>query len=359
MQKHKKFMQLALDLAKKGQGYVYPNPMVGCILVKDKKIIAKGYHKFFGAEHAEAQAIKIAGNKAKGSTLYVNLEPCNNWGKCPPCVDLIIKSQIKTVVCSMIDPNSHAGGKSFKKLKDNGIEVINAVLKKQSMHLNKDYINHIKKVKSYITIKTAVSLDGKIATNKGDSKWITNEKSRNFVHQIRTQYDAILVGTNTVLKDNPILSSHSKKGKNPIRVILDEKLKTPSNYNVINHKIPTMVFYNKNLKKIPKYFLRDFIKLIPIDFKAVKKDFNVVIDKLHNMSLKRILVEGGGEINASILKTGKVNEMMIFLAPIIIGGRDAKTSVEGIGFDSIKDALKLKTIDIKRFDKDILLIGKF
>ncbi|MDD2523237.1 MAG: bifunctional diaminohydroxyphosphoribosylaminopyrimidine deaminase/5-amino-6-(5-phosphoribosylamino)uracil reductase RibD [Endomicrobiaceae bacterium] len=357
MQEHKKFMQLALDLAKKGQGYVYPNPMVGCILVKNHKVISRGYHKFFGAEHAEAQAIRNAGDKAKGSTLYVNLEPCNNWGKCPPCVDLIIKSQIKKVVCSMIDPNSHASGKSFKKLKDNGIEVINGVLEKKSINLNKEYVNHIKKVKAYITIKTAVSLDGKIATSKGDSKWITNEKSRNFVHQIRTQYDAILVGTNTVLKDNPVLSSHNK-GKNPIRVILDEKLKTPVNYNIINSKIPTMIFYDENLKNIPEYFLKDFVKLIPVDFKIVKKDFNVIIDKLHNMSLKRIVVEGGGEINASVLKTGKVNEIMLFIAPLIVGGRNAKTFVEGDGNDCITDSLKLKKITIKRFGNDILLTGK-
>lgn len=358
MTQDEKFMQSALNLAEKGKGFVYPNPMVGCVLVKKNKVIAKGYHKFFGAEHAEAQAIRIAGNNAKDCVLYVNLEPCNNWGKCPPCTDIIIKSKIKKVVCAMTDPNYHAGGKSFKKLKDAGIEVVESILKKKAILLNKEYIEHIRKIKPYITVKSAVSLDGKIASAKGDSKWITNKQSRNFVHKTRAKYDAVLVGTNTVLKDNPVLSSHNN-GKNPVRIILDEKLKTPFEYNVLNGKIPTMVFYDQKLQTIPKYFLKDFIKLIPVDFKRAKKDFNFIIDKLHNMSLKRIFVEGGGEINASVLKTGKVNEIMLFIAPVIVGGRNAKTSVEGAGVGFIKDALRLRSLKIKKIRKDILITGKF
>lgn len=358
MQEYIKYMQLVLDLAKKGQGYVYPNPMVACIIVKNNKIISKGYHKFFGADHAEAQAIKNSKIDVSGSTLYVNLEPCNNWGKCPPCVDLIIKSKIKTVVCAMKDVNPLTSGKSFKKLKQAGIEVVNGVLEKQAKNLNKEYINHIAKTKPYILIKSAVSLDGKIATCCGDSKWISNDKSRKFVHQLRTKFDAILVGTNTVLKDNPMLSSRGY-GKNPIRVLLDEKLKIPSNYNVVDGTIPTIILYDENIKRIPIYFRKDCIKLVPINFKQAKKDFNVVIEKLNNMGLKRIMIEGGGEINASVLKTGKVNEVMLFVAPIIVGGRNAKTFVEGDGVLNIKDSLKLKKIEIKRFGIDTLFIGRF
>lgn len=358
MQEHTKYMQLVLDLAKKGQGYVFPNPMVGAILVKNNKIISKGYHKFFGADHAEAQAIKSSKIDVSGSTLYVNLEPCNNWGKCPPCVDLIIKSKIKTVICAMKDVNPLTSGKSFQKLKQAGIEVINGVLEKQAKILNKDYINHIRKTKPYILVKSAVSLDGKIATSCGDSKWISNDKSRKFVHQLRTKFDAILVGTNTVLKDNPMLSSRGY-GKNPIRVILDEKLKIPSNYNVVDGTIPTIILYDENIKRIPTYFRQDCIKLVPINFNKAKKDFNVVIEKLNKMALKKIMIEGGGEINASVFKTGKVNEVMLFVAPIIVGGRNAKTFVEGDGVLNIKDSLKLKKIEIKKFGADTLFIGKF
>ena len=356
-QEHKKYMQLVLDLAKKGNGYVFPNPMVGALLVKDGKIISKGYHKYFGAAHAEADAINSSKTNVVGATLYVNLEPCNNWGKCPPCVDLIIKSKIKTVVCAMKDPNPLTSGKSFKKLKSAGITVINGILEKQAKQLNKEYINHIKNVKPYILIKSAVSLDGKIATYMGDSKWISNEKSRKFVHKLRTKFDAILVGTNTVLKDNPMLSSRGY-GKNPVRVILDEKLKIPSNYNVVDGTIPTIILYDENIKKIPKHFNKDCIKLVPINFKKAKKDFNVIIDKLNKMALKRILIEGGGEINSSVIGSKKVDEVILFIAPIIVGGRNAKTFVEGDGVKFIKDSLKFKKIEIKSFGNDIAIFAK-
>ncbi len=356
-QEHKKYMQLVLDLAKKGNGYVFPNPMVGALLVKDGKIISKGYHKYFGAAHAEADAINSSKTNVAGATLYVNLEPCNNWGKCPPCVDLIIKSKIKTVVCAMKDPNPLTSGKSFKKLKTVGITVINGILEKQAKQLNKEYINHIKNVKPYILIKSAVSLDGKIATYMGDSKWISNEKSRKFVHKLRTKFDAILVGTNTVLKDNPMLSSRGY-GKNPVRVILDEKLKIPSNYNVVDGTIPTIILYDENIKKIPKHFNKDCIKLVPINFKKAKKDFNVIIDKLNKMALKRILIEGGGEINSSVIGSKKVDEVILFIAPIIVGGRNAKTFVEGDGVKFIKDSLKFKKVEMKNFGTDIAIFAK-
>ena len=356
-QEHKKYMQLVLDLAKKGNGYVFPNPMVGALLVKDGKIISKGYHKYFGAAHAEADAINSSKTNVAGSTLYVNLEPCNNWGKCPPCVDLIIKSKIKTVVCAMKDPNPLTSGKSFKKLRSAGITVINGILEKQAKQLNKEYINNIKKIKPYILIKSAVSLDGKIATYMGDSKWISNEKSRKFVHKLRTKFDAILVGTNTVLKDNPMLSSRGY-GKNPVRVILDEKLKIPSNYNVVDGTIPTIILYDENIKKIPKHFNKDCIKLVPINFKKAKKDFNVIIDKLNKMALKRILIEGGGEINSSVIGSKKVDEVILFIAPIIVGGRNAKTFVEGDGVKFIKDSLKFKKVEMINFGTDIAIFAK-
>ena len=305
----------------------------------------------------EAQAIKVSPVNVEGATLYVNLEPCNNWGKCPPCVDLIIKSKIKTVVCAMKDVNPLTAGKSFKKLKSAGITVINGVLEKQAIKLNKEYINRIKNVKPYILVKSAVSLDGKIAAYTGDSKWISNEKSRKFSHKLRTQFDAILVGTNTVLKDNPVLSSRGY-GKNPIRVVLDERLKIPSNYNVVDGTTPTIILHDENIKKVPKHLKKDCIKLVAVNFKKAKKDFNVIIEKLNKMALKRIMIEGGGEINASVLKTGKADEVLLFVAPMIVGGRTAKTFVEGDGIKYIKDALKLKIFEVKRFGTDIAIFAK-
>ncbi len=354
---HEQYMNLVLSLAKKGKGLVFPNPLVGALLVKDGKIISKGYHRYFGAAHAEAEAINAANKKdVAGSTLYINLEPCNNWGKCPPCVDLIIKSKIKTVVCAMEDPNKLTHGKSFKKLKQAGIKVIKGILEKKALDLNKKYIDNIKNTRPYILIKSAVSLDGKIASQTGDSKWISGEKSRKFVHKLRTNFDAILVGTNTVLKDNPMLTSHGY-GKNPVRVILDKKLKIPADYNVLDGTIPTIVLYDEKIKKIPMYFNKQCIKLVPINFMQAEKDFNTIIEKLNKMALKKILVEGGGEINASVLRTGKVDEIILFVAPIIVGGRNSKTFVEGKGVKYIKDALKFKKIMIKNFGTDIVIVA--
>ncbi len=355
---HKQYMRIVLSLAQKGKGYVFPNPLVGALIVKDGKIISKGYHKYFGAPHAEVEAINSADKKnVAGSTLYVNLEPCNNWGKCPPCVDLIIKSKIKTVVCAMKDPNSLTGGKSFKKLKHAGIEVITGILEKDAVKLNKEYVKNIKSTKQYIIVKSAVSLDGKIATETGDSKWISNEKSRKFVRQLRTKFDAILAGTNTVLKDNPILSSHGY-GKNPIRVIVDEKLKIPKNYNVLDGTIPTIILYDEKIKKVPAYFKKDCIKLVGINFKEAKKDFNVIMKKLKQMALKKILIEGGGEINSSVLKTKKVDEVILFVAPIIVGGRNAKTFVEGEGVKYIRNALNFSNIKVKKFNNDVAIFAR-
>jgi len=354
----KNLIKLTFELAKKGHSLVYPNPMVGAVLVKNGKIISTGFHKFFGAPHAEDEAIRLAGSKAAGSVLYVNLEPCNNWGKRPPCSDLIIKSKIKKVVCAMADPNPKTCGLGFKKLRSNGIEVVCGILEKEAKNLNKKYILHIKKTKPHITIKYAMSADGKIASKTGDSKWITCEKSRNFVHKLRTKYDAIIVGTNTVLKDNPLLSSRNK-GRNPVRVLFDRKLSIPSHYNVLDGTIPTIIFYDMKLKKIPKHFIKQCVKLIPADFNLIEKDFNAVIEKLGDISLKRILVEGGGTLNASVLATGKVNDVYIFTAPVIIGGIDALTPVEGNGAAKVCEALRFKTINFNKIGTDIMIRGTF
>ena len=354
----KDLIKLTFKLAKKGLGQVYPNPLVGAVLVKNGRIISTGNHNFFGGPHAEDEAISAAGKNAEGSVLYVNLEPCNNWGKRPPCSDLIIKSKIKKVVCSMPDPNPKTCGLSLKKLRANGIEVICGILEKEAKKLNKQYIEHIKKTKPHITIKYAMSADGKIASKTGDSKWITSEKSRDFVHKLRTKYDAIIVGTNTVIKDNPVLSSRNK-GKNPVRVLFDKNLSIPEYYNVIDGNIPTIIFHDLSADKIPSYFIKPRVKLIPADFKLIENDFNCVITKLNDLSLKRILIEGGGTLNASVLATGKVSDMYIFTAPVIIGGKDAVTPVEGNGISKVCEGLKFKKMNFRKIGTDILIRGTF
>jgi diaminohydroxyphosphoribosylaminopyrimidine deaminase/5-amino-6-(5-phosphoribosylamino)uracil reductase len=351
-----KFMNRALELAKKGGENVFPNPMVGCVIAKNGRVIAESYHKIFGGLHAEAGALEAAGYKAKGADLYVNLEPCNHYGKQPPCSLAIIKAGIKKVFCAQIDSNKKTCGKGLKTLREAGVETNCGLLGKEAQKLNKDFIKHIRNVRPHAAIKFAMSLDGKIATKNYNSKWITSAQSRNFAHKLRARYDAILVGFNTVMRDNPELTSHGR-GKNPVRVIVDENLKTPKGHNVLDAKTPTVIVCGANAKNIPARFKKEGIVLLPIDFGEFRKDFKIIIKKLNDIGLKRILIEGGGEIIASALSCGAADEIFAFIAPLIIGGRTAVTPVEGEGISLVKNSLKIKNMKMQKIGSDILITG--
>lgn len=349
-----KYMKEALILAKKGRDFVYPNPMVGCIIVKDDKVIGKGWHKVFGGDHAEINALKDAGKKAKGADLYVTLEPCNSYGKRPPCTKAIIDAGIKKVVFAVKDPNVSGSKKVFKS---HGIEVASGILEKEAKLLIDKYLKHLKE-KSRVTVKAAMTLDGKIATKDYDSKWITSQRSRELVHKIRAEYDAILVGYNTALKDNPFLSSHSK-GKNPIRVIIDPKLKLPKKYNIFDTSIAaTVIIYDESIKKIPSHLKKEGIIPAPINISKAKKDFGIIIKKLNDMSLKSILIEGGGNIISSALFSKCVDDICFFIAPKIIGGKNAVTVVEGEGVSKISQGLNLENIKCSVIGQDLMIKAK-
>lgn len=346
-------MLMAIEAAKKGKGIVSPNPLVGCIIVKDHKIVGKGYHQYFGGNHAEINALNDAGSKAYGADLYVTLEPCNSYGKRPPCTQAIIKAGIKKVCFAMKDPNVSGSKKTLEKA---GIKVYSGLLEKEAKNLIKDYLKHTAK-KPKVSIKAAMTLDGKIATHKYDSKWITSERSRDFVHKLRTHYDAILVGTNTALKDNPLLTSHSK-GKDPVRVVIDTKFKLPKNSKLFDGSVPTVVLYDEKIKKVPKYLQKDGIISAPINISAAKKDFGIIIDKLKSLSLKTILIEGGGSVISSALFSGCVDDIYIFVAPKIAGGENAVPVVGGKGVEKISDAVKVKNMKVKRIGEDLLITGR-
>jgi diaminohydroxyphosphoribosylaminopyrimidine deaminase/5-amino-6-(5-phosphoribosylamino)uracil reductase len=351
----KRYMRTAIELAKYGKGKVYPNPLVGCVIVKDNKVIGKGWHKYFGGKHAEINALEDAGKNAKGADLYVTLEPCNSYGKRPPCTHAIIKAGIKRVFFSLHDKNVSNAKKLLKK---NGIEVFSGLLKKESKILVKDYLNFLH-AKPNVTVKAAMTLDGKIATYDYDSKWITSEKSRRLVHKMRSQYDAVLVGFKTALKDNPFLTSHSKKLKNPVRIVVDANLKLPKHYHLFDCSVPTVVIYDSKIKSIPKHLSdKENIILTQIDINAAKKDFNLIIKKLNSLSLKRILIEGGSEIIASILFSKSVDDICLFVAPKIVGGRNAVSLVGGSGVDKVSKALNVRDIKIKKIGSDFLIKGR-
>jgi diaminohydroxyphosphoribosylaminopyrimidine deaminase/5-amino-6-(5-phosphoribosylamino)uracil reductase len=349
-----KYMQIAINLASKGKGKVYTNPLVGCIIVKDNKIVGGGWHEYFGGNHAEINALADAGKNTKGADLYVTLEPCNSYGKKPPCTLAIIKAGIKRVYYALGDKKVLGSREILEK---NGIEVYEGLLKKQVKPLISDYLKHLKKPHK-VSVKAAMTLDGKIATYNYDSKWITSRVSRNIAYKMRSRYDAIVVGSNTAIKDNPSLTSHSKKLKNPIRVVIDSYLKLPKTHNLLNGNIPTIVICDLSITNIPNHLKKEGIILAPIDINAAKKDFNVIIKKLNSFSLKSVLIEGGSKIISSALFSNVVDDVYFFIAPKIIGGKDAISVVGGAGVDKISEALGVKNMKVKKIGQDFLITGR-
>jgi diaminohydroxyphosphoribosylaminopyrimidine deaminase/5-amino-6-(5-phosphoribosylamino)uracil reductase len=334
---HEKYMRLAIELAKKAEGKTSPNPIVGAVIVKNNKIIGKGYHKRAGLPHAEINALRQSGAKANGATLYVTLEPCGHFGRTPPCTTAVIKSGIKQVVIAMRDPNPVNNGSSVRKLSRHGIKTKVGLLAKDAILMNRPYIKFITKKIPFVTVKVAQSLDGKIATGTGDSKWISGDASRRYVHELRRMADAVMVGANTVRRDDPLLLSRSS-GKQPVRVIVSGRSGLPHQAKIfsIQDKAPVIV-------------------VRPSGRSGKKVDLKKLMTTLAKRGITNILVEGGGELIAGLVKEGLVDRFLVFIAPKIIGGRDAKTAVEGSGTALIKDALKLKNMSVRRFREDILI----
>ena len=352
-----KFMKMAIHLALKGGNRTFPNPKVGAVIVKDGKVIGKGYHQFYGGPHAEVYALREAGNKARNADMYVTLEPCNHYGKTPPCADALIKAGIKTVYIGMKDPNPLVCGSGIKKLIDNSIKISVGLLESEVKTINKEYLNRIIHDKKHVIVKAAMTVDGKIASYTGDSKWISSPKSREFVHKLRAKVDGILVGLNTVLKDNPELTSHGQ-GKNPVRILIDPTLQIPVSANVFDNKAPTIVFHRPvKLKAKLELLKKKGIITVMLSEKHKRINFKYIINELNNMSVNSILIEGGGETIAAAFEARVVNEINLFIAPKIIGGRNAKSPVEGLGIPKIANAIRVKNWKIARFGPDFMISG--
>jgi diaminohydroxyphosphoribosylaminopyrimidine deaminase/5-amino-6-(5-phosphoribosylamino)uracil reductase len=384
MSNYQKYINLTLKLAQKAKARTSPNPIVGAVLVKDNKIISTGYHRRAGLDHAEIVAIKKAGGNAKGYTLYINLEPCSSFGKTSPCVDAIVKSGIKNVVVAMLDPNLKHNGRGVEILRRNKIKVITGILEYEARLINQPFIKFITKKIPYITYKTGQSLDGKIATKSGDSKWVTSDYSRDYSHRIRDNFDAIMVGANTVLKDNPNLSLNKKiVHKKFYKVILDSELKIDIKARIFNdvQDFPVIIAVSKEVliekaDKVNALYKRFNVAdkgvqhprgcwtpdgrliIIGVD-KAKDKLLNLkdLLRKLAKMEIASILVEGGGELAGSLFDKNLVDKVMFFISPKIVGGRDSVLSVQGVGIDKMCDAKILKNRKIKNFGEDFLVEG--
>lgn len=357
------YMKLALELAKKGIGRVHPNPMVGAVIVKDGKILGQGYHKKCGEGHAEVNAFKDAEEKnenVEGAEMYVTLEPCSHFGKTPPCADKIIEKKISKVFIGTLDPNPLVAGRGVKKLKDAGIYVEYGILESECYKLNEVFMKYIVKKEPFVVMKTGMSLDGKIATYSGESKWITEERSREDVHNLRNELTGIMVGINTVLKDNPQLTCRVNGGRNPIRIIVDSNLKIPMDCKIVNtaKEVETIIATTDkaNLDKINS--LEDKgVKIIVVPSKNGKVNLKELMTILGKLKIDSILLEGGGTLNFSALEEGIVDKVKIYIAPKIIGGKDSKTPIEGKGIDNLKDAFKITNLSVSTIGEDILVEG--
>lgn len=355
----REYMQRALNLARKGQGKTSPNPMVGCLLVRKNRIIAQGWHKVCGGDHAEINALKKAKRSARGATMVINLEPCYHFGHTPPCVDSILKSGIKEVVIGMKDPNPLTNGKSIIKLKRSGIKVKVGVLEKECRRLNEIFIKYVTTHMPFVAAKCAQTLDGKIATANGDSKWITSEKTRQLARSIRGRYDAILVGINTVLKDNPRLSAFPKT-KRLKKIIVDSSLRIPLRASLFKNTPPQdcviATTAKANRSKL-KALQQKGVQVIFCPSREGKINLNFFFKKLAQQEITSILIEGGGQVVGSALKEKLVDKMYMYLAPKIIGDRRAVNSIDGLNVSRLHQCVQLDKMDMKKVAQDILLEG--
>lgn len=354
-------MRMALRLAEKARGRTSPNPMVGAVVVKNGRIIGRGYHAKAGQPHAEAVALAKAGNAAKDATLYVTLEPCLHTNKrTPPCTPLVMQSGVKRVVVAMIDPNPRVSGGGLKALRKAGIEVISGVLNDEAKKQNEAFIRHITTGLPFVTLKLAQTLDGKIATASGESKWITGEEARLEGRRLRDFNDAILVGIQTVLKDDPSLTTRMPGGRDPIRVVLDSHLRIPFQARIIAQASPARTIIAALADAPPekmKKLQRIGAEVLLVKSSQGRVDMRDLMKKLGKMNIMSILIEGGAEVNSSALKTGIVDKVVMFIAPALMTGKDSVCSVGGKSPGKLSQAIRLSGVSIRPVGRDFLLEG--
>jgi len=351
---HKKYMGIAINLAEKGKGFVSPNPLVGCIVVKRGKIVGRGYHKKFGEAHAEINALKAAGKKAKNATMYVNIEPCSHWGKTSPCTEKIVESGIREVVVGMEDPNPVVDG--YKELKFRGLKTRIGILRKKAKKLNEAYVKYIKTKKPFVILKLAMSLDGKIATSTGDSKYITSMEARKYVHQLRSEADAVMVGINTVMRDDPMLDARLVKGKNPTKIVVDSTLKISERAKIFKDPSKVIIATTKKApkKKIDKLHQRG-VRVLVLDLKTGLVDLKELMKELGKSGITPIIIEGGAELSGNAIKERIVDKILIFTAPKIIG--NGLGPIKNLDIKKVNRAIKLKNIVTRNIGKDFLVEG--
>ena len=364
MTEDERYMRLALNLARKGLGTTSPNPMVGAVVVKGRTIVGRGYHHRAGEPHAEILALRQAGTRARGATLYLNLEPCDHFGRTPPCTRAILEAGIRRVVAGMKDPNPLVSGGGIRRLRKAGIRVDVGILEKECRELNAPFCNYITRKRPFVTLKAAASLDGKVATRSGDSRWISSETSRNYVHRLRQAMDAVMVGIGTVLKDDPLLTVRlpgGKKTRQPLRVIVDSRLRIPLHSQLVRTagQYPTLVATTQAASLSRKRRLAAANVEVAMIAKDARGHVSLrgLMKELARRGVVSLLLEGGSTLNASALKEGVVDRLLFFLAPKIIGGQRAPGVIGGDGTLRIKNAEPVEILKVERIGPDILIEG--
>ena len=356
-----KFMRRALELAQMAEGDTSPNPMVGAVIVDGGgNIVGEGYHHKAGQPHAEINALAAAGDTAKGTTVYVTLEPCSHYGRTGPCCEALIKAGVKRVVSAVTDPNPLVAGRGLNRLREAGIEVTEHVCEDEAKKLNEKFFFWITHKRPFVSLKYAMTLDGRLAAAGGDSKWITGTDARTYAHYLRKTHDAVLVGKNTVLQDDCELTTRMVEGKNPIRIVLDSNAAIPLNAKILNGEAKTIVAVSE---AAPQDKLDELQKLTNAEVLKLPQrnghlDLQALLEKLAAVEITSILVEGGSEVHGAFIDAGLAERVYAFIAPKIIGGKNATGPVGGIGSTDMGKALKLHGVEYKQLGTDFLITGR-
>lgn len=357
----REYMERALELARMAEGDTSPNPMVGCVLVRDGRIIGEGWHHRAGESHAEVEAIRDAKNKVRGATAYVTLEPCSHVGRVGPCCVALARMGIARVVCAMADPNPKVAGAGIRYLQDNGVQVEVGLCQREAEKLNEKFLFAITHDRPFVSLKYAMTLDGKIATASGDSQWVTGEAARSKAHYLRKTHDAVLVGVGTVLADNPELTTRLVKGKNALRIVLDAGLRTPLTAAVLNEAANTLIFVGEDYNREHAQVLTqmDWVEVLPVPESAPGRlDLKAVMNVLAQRKIRSVLVEGGSRVLGAFKDAGLVDRVYAFVAPKLCGGQEALSAVGGGGVQLMDAALQLEDLEVEQLGADVLLTAR-
>ncbi|MEW6259349.1 MAG: bifunctional diaminohydroxyphosphoribosylaminopyrimidine deaminase/5-amino-6-(5-phosphoribosylamino)uracil reductase RibD [Thermodesulfobacteriota bacterium] len=363
---HEHYMQVALDLARNGLGYTSPNPMVGAIVVKDCEIVGRGWHEAYGKAHAEVNALRDAGDRARGATLYVTLEPCNHRGKTPPCTEAVLAAGISHVVMAMKDPNPHVAGGGAERLKASGVQVTEGILEAEALRLNEAFVTYVTSGRPFVTLKVAATLDGQSATRTGDAKWISSESSRRIVHRMRHASDAIVVGIDTVLKDNPQLTTRLDPNdlpgppKHPIRIVLDTHLRIDPAATVLHHEGTGRTWIIVGEDVDPSRIRRiasENVEIIPCPIAQNRIDLQQLLKLLADRKISSLLVEGGSQVIGSFVRGKAFDKFVAFFAPKLIQGNDGMPICAGAGVDRMADCLTLCDVHAEMIEQDVMITG--